>query len=88
MSGLSGCSSTRLPSPSYPVAQTPMEDEPDHLLGQIGLGWKPWLEELISALGRELGHLMQRTDLLEKPLMFRKIEGRRRKGVKEDEMVG
>ena len=65
-----------------------MEDEPDHLLGQIGLGWKPWLEELISALGRELGHLMQRTDLLEKPLMFRKIEGRRRKGVKEDEMVG
>ena len=26
------------------------------------------------------GHLMQRTDLLEKTLMLRKIEGRRRKG--------
>ena len=26
------------------------------------------------------GHLMQRTDLLEKPLMLGKIEGRRRKG--------
>ena len=26
------------------------------------------------------GHLMQRTDLLEKPLMLGKIEGRRRRG--------
>ena len=88
MSGLSGCSSTRLPSPSYPVAQTPVEDETDHLLGQIGLSWKPWLEELISTCGRELGHLMRRIDLLEKTLILRKIEGRRRKGVKEDETVG
>ena len=32
------------------------------------------------------GHLMQRIDLLEKTLMLRKIEGRRRKT--EDEMVG
>ena len=70
------------------MAQTPVEDEPDHLRGQIGLHWKTWLEELISTLGRELGHLMRRTDLLEKILMLRKIEGRRRKGVKEDEMVG
>ena len=31
------------------------------------------------------GHLMQRTDSLEKTLMLGKIEGRRRK---EDEMVG
>ena len=32
------------------------------------------------------GHLMVRTDSLEKTLMLRKIEGRRR-GVTEDEMV-
>ena len=32
------------------------------------------------------GHLMQRTDSLEKTLMLGKIEGRRRRG--EDEMVG
>ena len=70
------------------MVQTPVEDEPDHLLGQIGLDWKPWLEELISTCGRELGHLMRRIDLLEKTLILRKIEGRRRKGVKEDETVG
>ena len=35
-----------------------------------------------------LCHLMQRTDSLEKPLMLRKIEGRRRRGMTEDEMVG
>ena len=34
------------------------------------------------------GHLMQRTDSLEKPLMLGKIEGRRRRGLTEDEMVG
>ena len=33
------------------------------------------------------GHLMQRTDSLEKPLMLVKIEGKRRRGVAEDEMV-
>ena len=33
------------------------------------------------------GHLMRRTDLLEKTLMLGKIEGRRRR-VTEDEMVG
>ena len=33
------------------------------------------------------GHLMQRTDSLEKTLMLGKIESRRRKG-REDEMVG
>ena len=35
-----------------------------------------------------LGHLMWRADSLEKTLMLGKIEGRRRKGVREDEMVG
>ena len=34
------------------------------------------------------GHLMQRTDLLEKTVMLGKIEGRRRRGQEEDEMVG
>ena len=34
------------------------------------------------------GHLMQRADSLEKTLMLRKIEGRRRMEVAEDEIVG
>ena len=35
------------------------------------------------------GHLMRRTDSLEKPLMLGKIEGRKEeKGTTEDEMVG
>ena len=34
------------------------------------------------------GHLMRRTDSLEKTLMLRKTEGRRRGGATEDEMVG
>ena len=33
------------------------------------------------------GHLMQRTDSLGKTLMLGKIEGRRRRGMTEDEMV-
>ena len=35
-----------------------------------------------------LGHLMQRTDSLEKTLMLERIEGRRRRGRQENEMVG
>ena len=34
------------------------------------------------------GHLTRRTDLLEKTLMLGNIEGRRRRGTTEDEMVG
>ena len=34
------------------------------------------------------GHLMQRTDSLEKTLMLGKIEGGRRRGRQEDEVVG
>ena len=34
------------------------------------------------------GHLMQRADSLEMTLMLGKIEGRRRRRVTEDEMVG
>ena len=37
---------------------------------------------------QNFGHLMGRTDSLEKTLMMGKIEGRRRKGMTEDEMVG
>ena len=33
------------------------------------------------------GHLMRRTNSLEKTLMLGKIEGRRRKGTTEDELV-
>ena len=34
------------------------------------------------------GHLMRRTNSLEKTLMLGKTEGRRRRGQTEDEMVG
>ena len=34
------------------------------------------------------GYLMQRANSLEKTLMLGKIEGRRRRGKTEDEMVG
>ena len=34
------------------------------------------------------GHLMHRADSLEKTLMLGKIEGRRRRGMTEDELVG
>ena len=37
---------------------------------------------------QNFGHLMQRADSLEKTLRLGKIEGRRRKGTTEDEMVG
>ena len=49
------------------------------------------LEGLMLMLKLKLqyfGHLMQRTDSLEKTLMLGKIEGRRKKGTTEDEMVG
>ena len=34
------------------------------------------------------GHLMQRTNSFEKTMMLGKIEGRRRRRMTEDEMVG
>ena len=36
---------------------------------------------------QHFGHLMRRTDSLEKTLMLGKIEGRKRRGRTEDEMV-
>ena len=47
------------------------------------------LEGLILKLKFQyFGHLMWRTDSLEKTLMLGNIEGRRRRGMTEDEMVG
>ena len=47
------------------------------------------LEGLILKLKLQyFGHLMQRTDSLEKTVKLGKIEGRRRRGLTEDEMVG
>ena len=45
------------------------------------------LEGLMLKL-QYFGHLMGRTDSLEKILMLGKIEGGRRRGATEDEMVG
>ena len=46
------------------------------------------LEELMLKLKLQyFGHLMQRADSLEKNLILRKIEGKRRRGLAEDEMV-
>ena len=47
------------------------------------------LEGLMLKLKLEyFGHLMRRADSFEKILMLGKIEGRRRRGTTEDEMVG
>ena len=47
------------------------------------------LERLMLKLKLQyFGHLKQKADLLEKTLMLGKIEGWRRSGVREDEMVG
>ena len=47
------------------------------------------LERLMLKLKFQyFGHLMQRTDSLEKTLMLGKTEGRRRRGVTKDEMGG
>ena len=48
-----------------------------------------WLEGLMLKLKLQyVGHLMWRADSLEKTLMLGKIEGRGKKGMIEDEMVG
>ena len=46
------------------------------------------LERLMLKLKLQyFGHLMQRTDSVEKTLILGKIEGKRRKGMTEDEVV-
>ena len=56
-----------------------------YILKEISLGCS--LEVLKLKL-HCFGHLMQRADSFEKTLMLGKIEGRREKGMTEDEMVG
>ena len=47
------------------------------------------LEGLILKLKLQFfGHLMQKANSLEKTLMLAKIEGRKKRGTTEDEMVG
>ena len=67
-------------------------------LGQQGDPTSPFLKEISPEFSLEglmlklklqyCGHMMQRTDSLEKALMLGKTEGRRRRGHQEDEMVG
>ena len=57
------------------------------ILKEIGPGCS--LEELMLKLKLQyFGHFMGRVDSLEKTLMLGKIEGRRRRGLTEDEMTG
>ena len=57
------------------------------ILKEIGPGCS--LEELMLKLKPQFfGHLMRRADLFENTLMLGKIQGRRRRGRDEDEMVG
>ena len=57
------------------------------ILKEISLEYS--LERLMLKLKLQyLGHLMRRTDSFEKTLMLGKIEGRRRRGMTEDEMAG
>ena len=47
------------------------------------------LERLMLKLKLQyFGHMRQRADSLEKTVMLRKIEGRRKRGMTEDEMIG
>ena len=47
------------------------------------------LEGLMLKLNLQyFGHLMRRNSSLEKTLMLGKVEGKRRRGITEDEMVG
>ena len=46
-----------------------------------------WKRLMLMLKLQYFGHLTQRADSLENTLMLRKTEGRRKKGVTEDEMV-
>ena len=57
------------------------------ILKEISPGYS--LEGLtLKLILQYFGHLMGRTDSFEKTLMLEKIEGGRRKGMTEDEMLG
>ena len=64
-----------------------MQKSNQSILKEINLEYS--LEEMMLKLKLQFfGHLIRRADSLEKTLMLGKIEGRRRRGVAEDEMVG
>ena len=70
------------------AAETPLETRRSNqsILKEISPEYS--LEELMLKLKLQyFGHLMRRADSLEKTLMLRKAEGRKR-GATEDEMVG
>ena len=58
----------------------------------LNIHWKDWSWSWIRWMLRlklqYFGYLMQRANSLEKTLMLGKIEGQRRRGMTEDEMVG
>ena len=70
--------------------ESPLDNKDIHQSILKGISLEYSLEGLMLKLKLQyFGHLMQRTDLLEKTLMLGKIEGRRkREGMTEDEMVG
>ena len=53
-----------------------------------GSTWRNFLRSGSRQFAGYFGHLMQRADTLEKTLMLGKTEGRKRRGVTEDEMDG
>ena len=59
------------------------------ILKEININPEYLLEGLMLKLKLQyFVHLIQRADSLEKTLMLEKIDGRRRRGPREDEMVG
>ena len=63
------------------------EIQPGSILKEISPEYS--LEGLMLKLKLQyFGHLMQRTNSLEKTLMLRKIEGQEETGATEDEMIG
>ena len=60
--------------------ENPMDCKEIKPVNLKGISPEDSLEELMLKLKQYFGHLMQRTDSLEKTLMLGKIEGRRRRG--------
>ena len=69
--------------------ESPLDSKDIKPVNTKGINSEYPLEGLILKLKLQyVGHQMQRVNSLEKTLMLGKIEGRRRKGITEDEMVG
>ena len=74
---------------SEKVLESPLDDKETKPVNPKEISPEYSLEGLMLKLKLQyLGHLMRRNDSLEKTLMLGKIEGRRRRGPTEDEMVG